>query len=62
MKVGAGPQMFTAKISLIFVKAFKKISRKMRVSSGLAATVVHFYQKLLAKKVSDPMTSQCDLR
>ena len=34
--------MFTAKISWIFVKAFKKISRgshEMRVSSGLAATV-----------------------
>ena len=31
--------MFTAKISWIFVQAFKKISRKMRVSSGLAATV-----------------------
>ena len=31
--------MFTAKISWIFVQAFTKISRKIRVSSGLAAKV-----------------------
>ena len=31
--------MFTAKISWIFVQPFKKHREKMRVSSGLAATV-----------------------
>ena len=36
--------MFTAKISLIFVKAFKNIA-KMRVSSGLAATVGRYVKK-----------------
>ena len=34
--------MFTAKISWIFVQAFKKYREKMRVSSGLAATVVQW--------------------
>ena len=38
MKVGAGAEMFTAKIAWFFVKGFKKY-RKNRVPSGLAATV-----------------------
>ena len=54
MKVGAGPQMFTAKISWIFVQAFKKISRKMRVSSGLAATVVDVVHRICGGRRAVP--------
>ena len=41
MKVGAGAEMFTAKIARFFVQGCKKYRKKIKVPSGLAATVDH---------------------